>query len=843
MDSPSPETLEQLRAENQRLRARIAALEVGGPPAPSIISGVASAPPIWFDVISDAIYVIDASRQILYWNRAAEQIYGWPRAEAIGRLITEVIAVVRYVGGESGVSVLSALKTVGSWRGEVIHRTRDGHEVMVGSSLYVDTDAQGVITRCLGIHRDTIARVRAEESLRVAYAQADAHARSATEYAARLDSLLSHASIGIALLDTELRYQHINAHLATMNGATPEAHLGRTIREALPELAPEIEGIFHQVLSTGEPMLNIEICGTIPANPGVSFICLSSYFPVRDADGNICGLGGVVIDITKQRLAEQALQIEYQQTAAILHALDEGVIAIRADGPLAAINPSARQLMFGELAVTPKTVHDVAAMSQMVLLDADGQLVAPEDWPYMRVLRNERFRNWDVRLRLPGVSEDRWATISGVTVHNPDGSLALGIVTQRDITERKQAEAAAQVYAEALNRVNVELTRVLRLKDAFLAMMSHELRTPMHGILSFAETLAEQAVGPLNARQIRSVQHITASGQHLLALINDMLDLSKLESGRMNVYIEPHNVIEICEASLRYIQPIAVHKGVHVRFINSAPAMQLEVDAKRLTQMLVNLLNNAVKFTPVGGQVRLELVADIAREQVAFIVEDTGIGIAAEDMGQLFQPFTQIDNRLARQHEGTGLGLALVRRIVDMLGGSVHVESAGRGLGSRFMLVLPWSPVVPERIAPSGGESAALVHTQHAQGMQILLAEESEVAIRTLITYLQHLRHQVVVVHNGQELIADAIASQPDLILMNIHVPGRDGLTSIRQLRELPLLTTTPIIVLTAQAMPGDRERCLEAGANAYLTKPVGLRALITTITSVLAPTRVGDDP
>ncbi|NTV62387.1 MAG: PAS domain S-box protein, partial [Oscillochloris sp.] len=360
-----------------------------------------------------------------------------------------------------------------------------------------------------------------------------------------------------------------------------------------------------------------------------------------------------------------------------------------------------------------------------------------------------------------------------VSVHYIESDGGQMVCFCRDITERKRRDdEIRQLNSELelrvaertadLSRVNAELNRALRTKDEFLATMSHELRTPLNGILSFSELLLEQISGPLTERQLRSVQLIETSGRHLLSLINDILDLSKIEAERMDLYLESHSVVEICEASLLFVKEIATKKGLRVGFACNDNLAMMDVDAKRLKQMLVNLLSNAVKFTPEGGQVRLMALVDAGEGVVRFIVEDSGIGIAAEDMDLLFKPFTQLDGGLTRQHEGTGLGLALVRRLSDLFGGSIHVESAGLGQGSRFTLSLPWhwnNGVIqdPDRLS---GQADTITHA--------LVIEDSPSAAGQIAGYLRELGIQVTILPQADQLADHALSLRPDVIFLDL---------------------------------------------------------------------------
>ncbi len=553
---------------------------------------------------------------------------------------------------------------------------------------------------------------------------------------------------------------------------------------------------------------------------------------VADEARDSLAIEGIVRDITARKQVEDDLEYERQQLDAIVRTMHEGVIAFHPDGTIVRMNPAAQQIACLD-SDQGRTVTITADLLQYVTpVDASGHVIGLDAWAHRRVMRSEQFVGYELYIQESG----RWITFNGTPVYDAQGNLLLGVVTAQDITQRKHADLAAQAHAEALSHINTELNHALRHKDEFLATMSHELRTPLNGILSFADLLIEQIAGSLNERQLRQVKHIETSGQHLLALINDILDLAKVESGHLDITIETHPVAVICESSLLFVREIAIRKHVQVSFVCQNTTSVMDTDARRLKQMLVNLLGNAVKFTPAGGQVRLEVAINAEREQIIFVVEDTGIGIAAEDLGLLFQPFMQIDNSLTRQHEGTGLGLSLVRRLANLMSGNVRIESAGPGQGSVVTLTLPWHPPVAPPPPPTRIEPASDPHERTTQNAVILLAEDNETTISAISEYLSAHGYEVVVARTGEEAIMQAIETRPDLIVMDIQMPVMDGLAATRQLRALPAFAAPPIIALTALAMPGDRERSLAAGVNAYLAKPVSLRTLLATIKTMLSP-------
>jgi signal transduction histidine kinase len=396
----------------------------------------------------------------------------------------------------------------------------------------------------------------------------------------------------------------------------------------------------------------------------------------------------------------------------------------------------------------------------------------------------------------------------------------------RDLTEAKQFNEARQI-AEAANQA----------KSEFLASMSHELRTPLNVILGMAEILRKETLGDLNRDQQESVASVEESGRYLLSLINDILDLSKIEAGMLQLDIQEAAVRDVVESSLRFVREAAHRKKITLESSYRQEILYLHVDARRLKQILVNLLANSVKFTPEGGHITIEVSQPIDRQQINFSVQDNGIGIDEKDLPKLFKSFQQIDSALNRKYAGTGLGLSLVKLMTEMHGGTVAVASKP-GQGARFTITLPLQNPLTAGQTMQRLRSEVPFRALLPNNPLILIAEDNPANLLLLENHLRPRGCRVIFAHDGQEAIDRAITEQPALILMDIQMPVLDGLEATRRLRANSATAAIPIITLTALAMPEDSLRCLEAGANAYLSKPLNLaeldRIILEQLKSVL---------
>ena len=410
------------------------------------------------------------------------------------------------------------------------------------------------------------------------------------------------------------------------------------------------------------------------------------------------------------------------------------------------------------------------------------------------------------------------------------------VVSLRDAKElNAKLEQRVKDRTLELSLANAELSRVMQSKDDFLSSMSHELRTPLNAILGLSESLCEGVYGGLTDKQSKSINTIAESGHHLLSLINDLLDIAKIGAGKMDLDWTNSHLEDLCKSSMRFISGLASKKKISISLFTDPIASTIHADQRRLKQILVNLLSNAVKFTQEGGHVSLQTRINPERNAIEISVTDNGIGISNSDIERLFRPFTQLDSKLSRKYAGTGLGLSLVLRLAELHGGSIEVKSE-LGKGSCFTVSLPWSESKSHfpQAAPAHKDLDISTDRVAAKGPLVLLVDDNEINLSTVGDYLRAQDFCVIFARNGLEATQVVRDRKPQLVLMDIQMPVMDGIDAISILRADPTFASLPILALTSRAMVGDRERCIAAGANDYLTKPVQLKQLTHVILSHL---------
>ncbi len=426
-----------------------------------------------------------------------------------------------------------------------------------------------------------------------------------------------------------------------------------------------------------------------------------------------------------------------------------------------------------------------------------------------------------------------WISLEIDPVLNEQGELIHFVATQTDITGRKKRAQALEEATRAAKAAN-------EAKSLFLANMSHEIRTPLNGILGFADLLARDQQCTVEEQQ-DYVHTIRTSGKHLLMLINDILDLSKIEAGQLQIELapcSPHHVLAEVTSVLRVK---AQEKGLNLEYGWTTPIPVLvNTDASRLKQLLMNLVGNAIKFTERGAVnivARYEVSGDKA--QTIFEVQDTGVGVAADKLETIFKPFSQADETVTRRFGGTGLGLTISRSIALKLGGNLTVEST-EGVGSTFTATIdagdPAGIEVAEsiEIQSSSDVSQHIAATTHLDGVHVLVVDDGHTNRKLISLVLRRANAIVATAENGAQAVEAAARQTFDVILMDMQMPVMDGYTATRRLRDAG--NETPVIALTAHAMKGDRQRCEEAGCSGYLSKPVDSAELLKLLAGVTTP-------
>jgi PAS domain S-box-containing protein len=517
--------------------------------------------------------------------------------------------------------------------------------------------------------------------------------------------------------------------------------------------------------------------------------------------------------------AEDESETQYRLLAA--HSSDMIVLINLTDRTRRYVSPSCRRLFGYE----PDELTGTSIES----------MIHPDDLPLLRAGEEELKRSGRAIITSRNRRKDGryiWAETSWEQIVNSRSGQIELVAVARDVTERVEAQRALGAAIEEAKAARIRADAANQAKSQFLANMSHEIRTPINGIMGMSHLLAET---PLNEEQRGYAQTITASGSSLLAIINDILDLSRLEAGGVvleSASLAPSTLVESVVAML---SPLAREKGIELSAaIEPALRGHYLCDPTRLRQALANLTANAVKFTE-RGSVRIEASSMDAggdRTSLRFAVSDTGIGIAAEALPRIFQKFGQADSSITRKYGGTGLGLAITKQLVELMGGSIAVSSR-EGAGSRFWFDLPLARDAAARPAP---DPALARSSADDRKLRVLLVEDNAVNQRVAQLILEKAGHDVDTVDSGRKAIEAVKSSVYDVILMDIQMADIDGIEATKRIRALtPPTSEVPIIALTASALAGAREQYLSVGMNDYIAKPFRPAELLATLDRVAA--------
>jgi PAS domain S-box-containing protein len=659
----------------------------------------------------------------------------------------------------------------------------------------------------------------------------------------RYRTMFKNSAVAIMVADTALRLVSWNHLTEELLGMDRSDLAGRNVSTLHPQQEWEKIWTLGETSEDGTGHLETKII----RKTGEVIDVEISLSPLKGPRGETTGSMAVVKDITTRKRAETALRER-----------EERLNLAISGGDLATWDWN---ITTGHIDVNDRWL-DMLGYSREELephLSTWEKLVHPDDlpriWSALEAHLQGRTTSYETEHRLRHKS-GRWVWIldkGRVTERNQDGRPLRACGTHLDITARKEAEAdlkRAKEQAEQMSRELLEATRRANdmvdraeaanaAKSQFLANMTHEIRTPMNAIIGFSDLLAEQE---LTAEQREYVGLIRDSGRHLLELINDILDLSKIEAGRFEVELRDCELASALHSVEAMMRSLAEKKGLEFQVICDPDVPDfMHTDCHRLRQCLVNLIGNAIKFTE-AGHVRVHVFLDepAAERRLRFDVEDTGIGIAADKQELIFEAFTQADGTTTRKYGGTGLGLTVTRRLAGLLGGAVSVKSQP-GQGSVFSLTIPVGVCTGNNAAPQRsptGKTATSGQNVRLHG-RVLVAEDVRTNQILIQRMLERLGLKATVVENGNEAVAEATANSYDLVLMDVEMPQKNGHEAARELRSLGV--TTPIVALTAHAMKEDRQNCLAAGCDDYLAKPIERDKLIAVLTRYLPTER--DNP
>jgi PAS domain S-box-containing protein len=732
--------------------------------------------------IGDAVISTDAQCRVKYLNAVAETLTGWPQSEAAGRPLTEVFQIVneytRQPAENPGLQALRDGVVVGLANHTVLI-ARDGTERPIDDSAAPMLDESGVPMGVVLVFRDVTERRQAEE----------AQARLAAIVKSSQDAIISKT------LDSIIRTW--NAGAEQIFGYTAEEVVGKSITLIIPPERLDEEDMILGQISRGEPIEHFETIRV--AKDGRRLHISLTVSPVRDAEGRIIGASKVARDVTERKQAEKALQASELRFRTLTAHAPVGIFMSDLKGNCLFVNECWCDM-------AGLSFHEALGQGWVRALHPDDKERVVHDW-YAAAEAGQQF-NDEYRFRTP---EGKVTWIHGKAVGICDdegdtGRVSGYIGTLTDITERREA-------VEALQEAD-------RRKDEFLALLAHELRNPLAPLRNGLQVIRLASSDPKVVVKTRDMMDRQLS--HMVRLIDDLLDVSRISLGKMELRRSRVLLADVVSSAVETARP-ALEAAGHELTVSLPPEpIPLDADVTRLAQVFGNLLNNSSKYTDHGG--RIWLTANRDGDQVRVTVQDTGIGIPASALPNIFDMFSQVDRSIERSTGGLGIGLALVKGLVEMHGGMVQAESPGEGKGSIFTVRLP---ILRDRAESSLGEPAeAGADSAAGSKRRILVVDDNRDSADSMALMLQLLGNEIRTAHDGLEAVALAEQFRPQVILMDIGMPRLSGYEATRRIREQPWGRGMAIIALTGWGQDVDRARSREAGCDSHLVKPVDLTGL-----------------
>ncbi len=774
--------------------------------------------------IGDAVIATDAQARVTRMNPIAEKLTGWPLAEVKGRAVNELFHIINQETRQPSVIPVMETLTQGTVHGLANHTiliARDGSEADIADSCAPIRDRNQQVIGTVLVFRDVTQEYTSARALR--------------DSSARIHTILNTAADGIITFQArEGIVESVNPAAERMFGYAADALIGQRISRLIPELE-QSEGVTSldqfQASDKARAMgLECEVLGrrqdgrSFPLEIVVSEMQLGGerYFT------------GVLRDITARKEAEEALLKAGALQSAIFNSANFSSIATDAKGVIQIFNVGAERMLGYAAAdvmnqVTPADISDageVIARAKALSLELGTQIT-----PGFEALVFKASRGIEDIYELTYIRKDgsRFPAVVSVTALRDAENAIIGyLLIGTDNTARKQVEADRARLDEALEIKHAELLdakvvaeKANLAKSEFLSSMSHELRSPLNAILGFAQLMDSEIPAPTLAQKA-SLDQILHAGWYLLELVNEILDLAVIESGKLSLSPEPVVLTEVLFECHAMIEPQAQKRGIKLVFPRADLPVFVHADRIRLKQVLINLLSNAIKYNLLGGTVAVTCTtATPGRTRIS--IRDTGHGLAPDLLRQLFQPF----NRLGQENsaeDGTGIGLVMSKLLVELMGGSIGVESSV-GVGSLFWFELNTAaPLVlgdvafqPQRLEPCPMPGSTLRRT--------VLYVEDNPANLSLVEQLIARRTDLDLLSAGNATLGIELARahQPDVILMDINLPGMNGFKALEILREDPATRTIPVIALSANAMVGAITKGLAAGFFRYITKPINV--------------------
>ncbi len=668
----------------------------------------------------------------------------------------------------------------------------------------------------------------ASETLQSEQAQLRRTERALRDAKAQYGSLVESLSLHVLRKDKKGRFTYASPSFCQLIDKSLDEILGKTDLELFPKhMADKYRDDDQKVLAAKQTFEDVEVH---PNPAGGKMYVQVVKSPILDSKGNAIGIQVLFWDVTERKRTEIELRESEARKQAVFDAAMDCVVFLDQDGRIVEFNPASQATFgYGRAEVIGKDMTEVFVPEGS--RDRHRQNLA------RFAGEGEMGSLLGRRMEIPMIKKSGESFLAEMAIQPiPIKGEAGFAAFVRDITKQKEAEDALQKAKEAAEAAS-------RSKGAFVANMSHEIRTPMNAIIGMTEYVLDTEV---TEEQKEYLEMVLDSGNSLLGLLNDILDFSKIEAGRLDLEHVPFRLRGWLDESVKSLVFRAKKEDLDLKYHVSADAPDnLVGDPDRVRQVLVNLVGNAIKFTN-RGTITINVCRESQSEDAAvlrFEVKDTGIGIPEEKCKKVFVEFEQADTSTRRQHGGTGLGLSICSRLVDMMKGRIGVESEV-GKGSTFHFTAEFG-LASERAAPAGAaiDSTAASdqstqqrrpasHPKPAAPLHVLVAEDSPVNQKLAVGLLRKKGHQVVVANSGLEAVEQFRTHHFDLILMDVQMPDMDGFEATEAIRNAEEDgTRTPIIAITARAMKGDRERCLEAGMDGYLSKPIRARDLYAAIT------------